>query len=346
MVEPLPSSTDSKAEAFPAFAEDAVAQWREPAVEALVREKLGQPGGDIMLSDLDYIWGIELFGDTHIYFNADGGYTMWKSIDDYVYTETIWNPANINVVDEDAEGNSFKTGAYSVDEAQYMRGSIASLVDFANFRNLRFLHIYKNSLADLSGLSVVENLIELKLVDNEIRDITALSELAQIDALLLYGGQIEDISPLSNLVQLSTLVLRENHVSNIDMISSLHNLKKLNLSYNPVTDLQALKEFDQLIYLWFTRTSVTDLSPLAGNTSIRVLTMENLYVDSIDLAPLATMTALEMLSIRQDQAELLNFNILGMMKKLWYLEILGSVGVSDEDIAWLRKELPAGCQIK
>ena len=339
-----PSTADLPVEP-PAMADDnAVAQWVEPAVEALVREKLNQPNGDIMLRDLDYIWGIELFGDTHIYFNADDGYTMWKSIDDYTYSETIWNPANINVVFEDAEKNRFKTGVYSVDEVQYTRGSISSLVDFGNFRNIRFLHVFKNSLDDLSGLSVLENLIELKLIDNDINDITALSELVQIESLWLQGGQIEDVSPLSNLSRLSYLYLQENHISNLDALSSLYDLKRLNFSFNPVTNLEVLKEFDQLIYLWFSKTSVNDLSPLIGKTSIRALTMENLNIDSIDLAPLATLNGVGTLSIRQDRAELLNFNILGTMKQLWCLDILGSVGVSDEDIDWLRKELP-GCPL-
>ncbi|MCL1816966.1 MAG: hypothetical protein FWG43_05130, partial [Clostridiales bacterium] len=185
--------TESKAEAFPAFDWDAVAQWREPAVEALVREKLGKVSRDIMQSDLDHIWAVELFGDTHIYFNADGGYVMWKSIEGYSYLEESWNPSNIDIGFNDAEGNEYKSGIYSVNEEQFKRGSILSLKDFGNFRNLRFLHVYKNSLQDLDGLSDLENLIELKLTDNDIFDITALSLLTQIDSLRIYGGLIEDI---------------------------------------------------------------------------------------------------------------------------------------------------------
>ena len=69
-----PALPDQQPEAPPVVAEgDVLIQWREPALEALVRATLGKPSEEIMQSDLDHIWSIELIGDTHIYFNNNGG---------------------------------------------------------------------------------------------------------------------------------------------------------------------------------------------------------------------------------------------------------------------------------
>jgi len=72
--------------------------WREPKIEALVREKLAKPTGGITRSELQYFWGIELFGESHIFFNAFGGYRMPLSPDSYnapYNPDVIDNPDNI-----------------------------------------------------------------------------------------------------------------------------------------------------------------------------------------------------------------------------------------------------------
>jgi len=340
------STDDMASDAQSSPKEDVATQWSEPALEALVREKLGKPIGDIMLSELDHIWGIELFGDTHIYFNADGGFQMYKSVDGYLYIDTIINPGNILLSHQEGDSMDFlKDGVYSVENEQYTRGSIAALKDFANFRNLRFLHIYKNRLDDLYGLSHLENLTELKLLDDAISDITALAELLQIDSLNLFCNQVEDISVLGKLSQLSQLRLGNNQISNAKGLAPLHDLAMLNLSYNPITSIEVIKEMEQLKRLWFDKTEVDDISPLIGKLSISSLTMNYLQVEAIDLAPLSTLEKIRGLSIKQDKAELLNFQVLGELKNLWFLDIRPNINIPEDYLDWLNGELPE-CQIE
>jgi len=330
----------------PLEVEGVIAQWSDPALEALVREKLDKPSGDIKLGDLDGIWGIEVFGDTHIYFNADGGFDMYSSIDNYPILESIHNPDNILLSHQEDDLMEFlKDGIYFVDGEQYSRGSISSLADFANFRDLNFLHIYKNSINDLSGLSHLENLTELKLPDNAIQDIAALTELRQITSLILRDNQVDDISALSKLNQLCKLYLRNNNISDPDGLAPLCNLDTLDLSLNPITSIEVIKEMDQLKGLRFAKTAVNDLSPLTGKLSITGLTMSYLQVESIDLAPLATMENIRILFIQQDRAELLNFQALGELKKMWELDIWPNINISEDDLDWLKKELPE-CDIR
>ena len=155
--------------------ETAPIQWQEPALEALVREALGKPEGEIYPTDLDHIWGVELFGESHIFFNAEGGYNMYATPDGYYEEQSeIQNPNQFFSLD---------LGTYIINGETFSRGSIARLSDFANFRNLRYLYLYSNDLQDVSGLSGLDELVELRLIDNCIQDVYSLAQLRQIDSL-------------------------------------------------------------------------------------------------------------------------------------------------------------------
>jgi len=232
-------------------------QWAEPKLEALVREKIGKPEGAITQDDISHIWGVELFGDSHIYFNADGGYNMYLSDSDEHYEnfEAIINPSGVDVYRPEGIMNMYiepykKDGSYSVNSEEYSRGSISSLADFAKFTNLKYLHVYKNSLSDLSGLSSLKGLVELKLIESDIVDIAALSELKQIDSLHLTANRIIDISPLGELGGLRRLYLWANDIRQIDSIASLTGLSILNLSCNPISNMDALSNLNSITRLY------------------------------------------------------------------------------------------------
>jgi len=317
--------------------EDAAVVWQDPAVEALVREKLGIPAGDIMRSDLDHIWGIELIGSSHIFFNADGGLDMYTDIEGVVaYDRILLNPSKIAFLED---------GGYSVNGEQYARGVVANIADFANFRNLRYLHCWFNSLTDLSGLASLTELKELKLIDCNISTVTALAELRQVRTLTyldLKNNQIENIYPLSELGQLEILYLNDNPIQSWDALKSLVKLKTLNLRFTPLTSADVEDNISHLSLdsLYLGGTLVDDLSAISSMTSLTTLSVENLSADKIDLAPLATLENLQALFVAQDRAELVNWQDLGELKNLQYLFILPSTGLSDEDIVWLQKQLP------
>ena len=342
-------SSEAPEETVVAAGEEAV-EWQEPALEALVREKLGKQEGEIYPSELDHIWGIELFGDTHIYFNADGGYTMYKdAVGPAPGDSELRNPSAIDVhlVDaadnllRDAEGRLLKDGSYSVGGQSYSRGSITSLADFAHFRNLRYLYVYKNNLNDLSGLTVLHDLSELRLTDNAIGDITALGELRQLDSLRLPANAITDIEPLRALSGLSHLHLRSNEISDLSVLSAMPSLTWLNLVDNPIESIEELRGIS-LTTLYLDETPVSDLSPLADMTTLLSLCVANMDTDYIDFAPLAGLDKLGALCAGQEQAEIVNIRSLAGLKRMTQLELIPSDNIPEEDIQWLREQLP-GC---
>ena len=345
--------------------ETAPIQWQEPALEALVREVLGKPEGEIYPTDLDHIWGVELWGDQHLFFNAEGGgFSMFKDRDGY-YNETpvlnrleYQNPCSFNY---------FGDGTYTVYGEQFSRGTISSLADFANFRNLRYLHLYANDIEDLSGLSGLDNLIELLLIDNNIQNVLDLAELRQIRTLYLNNNDIQDVSPLFALTQLSELNLYHNALQSIDGIESLVHLKKLSFAYNqidnlesvatlsalnllnangnPIEDLEPIAGLMNLNSLYLAETQVHDLTPIQTITSLEYIDMTNLQVDHIDLAPLALLPNLGMLDVGQTRAALVNLRSLADSSSLTedgYLVLKPRETIPDEDIAYLRQNM-SGC---
>jgi len=329
--------------------EDSI-EWVEPRLEELVSERLGIPVGSITQGDLAHIWGIELFGDSHIFINADGGLVMYASDseDDYVYVNhiTILNPSDIDInwgLKKDVDFAEYqKDGAYSVGAETYTRGAISSLADFANFSNLKYLHIHKNSLIYLSGLSSLENLAEVRLIECDIEDVEGLSELTQIDALNLTANRIRGISPLSGLSQLRKLHLWANDIQEIDALANMKDLIHFNISNNPVSCVDALNDKNKLEYLYVSNTSIDDFSFLSGKPDLISINMTNLKVDVVDLSPFATagLESLHLLYVFQDRAEIVNYQALQHLTHHVTLTITPSVNITEEDIEWLWENLP------
>ena len=321
---------------------DRVAEWTEPALEALVRDKIGKPTGDIMVSELDYIWGIELYGASHIFFNGNGGYDMYLSEDSsFDISDRVWS-SNIDMHNYTVEKRWNLGGTYEVDEVQYERGPIKSLVDFSNFRNVKFLIAYKNSLQNISGLTRLTQLKELRLYENTISDISDLADLKQIILLDLSGNPISDVSPLASLKHLEGLYLRGTEVVDLNGLQEMDGLRILNLSSSPVRSINELKGLNKLERLYFNKTCIEDLTPLIGKNTIKSIFIGNLDIERIDLTPIRTLENLSGLNIVQDKAELQNFEVLTELKELILLDIIPNVNLSGEDISWLRRNLANG----
>jgi internalin A len=300
-----PPTADSPLEPPIIAANNAAIQWVEPALEALLRQELNKPEGDIFPSDLDHVRVFRLLGDTHIAINV--------------------NPfdSRLNLHDFHSAGMPLKDGTYELDGKLYGRGSITSLADFANFRNIEDLRIYKNDLHDLKGLASLEKLEFLRLSDCAVQNIEDLAELRQIDTLDLPQNQISDIEPFGYLKQ----------------------LKHLSVEYNPIASIDSIRTLEKLFSFDLSGTKVEDISILAEKTDLQFLLLKNMDVKSVDLAPLTTLNELRGLSVTQNRAVLLGIQVIGEFKELLRLEIASNdLGISEADITWLHEHLPR-CQI-
>lgn len=181
----------------------AVAVFGSSALEALVREALGQPSGPLMIPDIAALQTLDISGK---------GLT---SLDGLAYCSGLtWLDLSDN--------------------------QLTDLTPVADLTALRTLLISGNWISDLSPLAGLIHIEELDAGGNEIEDLSALANLTQLRRLWLYDNQIGDLYPLAGLTALETLDLNVNDISNIASLQGLTALQTLNLSNNTISSAGAL----------------------------------------------------------------------------------------------------------
>jgi len=142
-------------------APDSVVVFADPNLEQAVRDRIGKPTGDILISDVDTI----------TYFEADS--------------------ANIQSI----EGLEYFA---SLNFLSLWQNQISDIAALQNLTQLTSLGLSENQISDITPLWNLTQLTDLNLDDNLISDITPLQNLTQLIWLDLGYNQIEDILPLVN----------------------------------------------------------------------------------------------------------------------------------------------------
>ena len=225
--------------------------------EALIRESLNIPIGDIMNTDLITINTLS---------GSDKGITNISGIEYCTNLENLYLEKN----------------------------SISEISALSSLIKLKILKLYNNFA--IINISVLENLIDLEqlfLTGNLITDLTPISGLNNLTVLLIGGNPLDDISIVSNLTQLQALYLGNSHIGNISALSNLTNLKTLDLNDTQITDLTPLTGLINLERLWVSSNNLSDIYTLASLTNLKFLHIANTNTISIsDLTGLVNLTSL------------------------------------------------------
>jgi len=242
--------------------DDFVITFADPALEAVVRTKIGKPTGDIHKSDLQPMH--ELYAEA-------AGITNLSGI------EYCTNLQFLNLVNN----------------------SISDLSPLSGLHSLIDLNLMQNNISDIGDLAGLVELAALNLGDNSISDITSLAGLLKLERLSLHNNSISNITPITALTNLAELMLNSNSITDISALSALTNLHALHLSYNVFGSLAPLSGNTQMETLEFYNAGVSDLSPLAGMTQLRNLWCANNSASDINVV--AAMTGLEVLIAGNNQ---------------------------------------------
>ncbi len=152
----------------------------DPVFEAVIREALDMPSGNITHEDVLAITELSAVG-------------VWEGITDITGIEYCTNLTDLSL---------------------YYH-QIADISSLSGLTNLSALVLHGNQIVDISPLSGLTNLTELYLGDNQIVDISSLSGLTNLDTLNLNYNQIVDISQLSGLANLAWLEILSNQIGDI-----------------------------------------------------------------------------------------------------------------------------------
>ncbi len=172
--------------------------FEDSNLEAVIREKIGKPTGQLTITDVTYI--TELDGGRRSISQLGG-------MQHLISLQLLFLPEN----------------------------QIYDISPMAGLANLTFLDMDKNQIYDIRPLAGSIYLRNLYLDQNQISDISPLARLTYMNQLYLSRNLISDISPLAGLTDLDVLDLSNNLITDISALvanTGLGNWDFIDLSYN------------------------------------------------------------------------------------------------------------------
>ena len=183
---------------------EGVAVFPDPLVEEMIRLKLDQPLGPILISDLKQLTALNLGLELYV--------------------------ADLSGLEH----------LVNITELDLTQNQVTDLSPIASLTKLTSLELAQNDITDISPLTSLTNLTFLRIQDNLVTDISPLAGLTKLTELNLWLNEISDISPLAALTDLAKINLTKNKISDLSPLASLTNVTKLELTKNEITDLSPL----------------------------------------------------------------------------------------------------------
>lgn len=274
-----------------AMAEGAVVNIPDPALEAVIRDTLSKPSGDITDAGMATI--------THLYNGHSSSTPDGERIANLTGLE-----AATNLVFADLD-----------------YGKFTDMSPLASLPNLDRLYIRYGLLESLSSLSGQPSLTEIRAYDNEISALDGIGSLPNLEELDLGRNPFSSLAPLSGMTNLRELFLYDNeNITDFSPISTLTGLDTLDVDYMDITDLSFITGMTNLIDVSANGNELTDLSPLATLPNLQSIDLYNNEITTLeDLAPL---TNLSWLSVEYN--DISDLSTLGGKPNLYYLGIEGN----------------------
>jgi len=216
-------------------------------LENAIREVIGKPSGNILNSDVEYIYELNI------------------NKKDILSLEGIQHLKNLTILL--CEDNP-----------------IEDLTPLAQLKYLEVLDLSGNEIPDLSPISKLERLRELDVGSNSITSLPSL-EMPDLKHLDLSYNRLSEFK-LQSIGTLETLFLQGNNISNISYLEGFSNLKVLYLEGNPISDFSPLETFYRnLIDRDFSAPPVAENVRITGNKTVgSTLTGSYTYTNLNDYA--------------------------------------------------------------
>jgi len=197
-------TVDGSASSEAKLVAEGVAVFPDPLVDEMIRLKLNQPLGPILIADLKQLTALNLGLELYV--------------------------ADLSGLEH----------LVNITELDLSQNQVSDLSPIASLTNLTSLELAQNDITDLSALAGLTNLTFLRVQDNLVTDISPLAGLTKLTHLNLWTNEISDISPLAALTDITFLHLTSNKISDLSPLASLTNVTMLYLMKNEITDLSPL----------------------------------------------------------------------------------------------------------
>jgi len=271
-----------------------IVSFPDANLQAVVREAINKPTGDIYQSDLASLTilhannkGISNLEGLEYCTNLTWLDISTNEITDISPLSDLVNLQNVSLNNNQISNISALANLTNLTYLDASWNQIANLSPLSNLNNLQNLFLNNNQISDLSALSNLTELTYLNVSWNQVTDVSPLSGLVNLQNLFLNNNEISDISALSNLTEITYLYLNSNKINGISSLSTLVNLRALNLGDNQIRDLSALSNLTALTYLDASWNQATDLSPLSN-----LINLQNLFLNNNEITNISAVSDL------------------------------------------------------
>ncbi len=182
---------------------DTAVDFPDAALQAIIRQAINKPAGDIYPSDLQAL--------------------------------TVLNAGNAGITD--IHGVEYCTNLQTLNLYQNNISDISPLVGLAK---LQGLWLYMNQISSISPLAGLSSLTGVYLCYNQISDISPLANLKNLQVLYCSYNQLNDISIVAGLPDLNMINFSGNNLTDITALAGLTNLHGVDLSWNKIDSVAPL----------------------------------------------------------------------------------------------------------
>ncbi len=256
----------------------------DPNLEAIVRETIPKPDGDISEADmlsLDHLYGSD------------------RNISDTTGLEYARNLTDLELTRNPVTNFSGFTGLTNLQILTWIWSPLNDLTFVTNLVNLRRAVIYGNQFEDISPVLSLTKLELLQLDWNPaITNLTIVSAMTNLTHLSLAGDGVTNVAFVSSLTGLQGLSLYINGVNDVTPLLALTNLTSLGLGQNGLINAGPVGLLTGLEELWLNGNNLTNVSFLAGLTNLTRLALD--YTWLVDMSPVTNMTKLTELNVGEN----------------------------------------------
>ncbi len=259
-------------------------------LEAAIREKLGQPTGDLTPDVLEKLTELHVsrkeitsLRGLEACKNLEVLHLSQNNVSDLSPLQSLATLRHLDCTSNQIDDLQPIAGLVDLEYLVLQENDIGDITPLRNLRKLRVLYLCANPIEDISVIGALHDLQRLFLMRCQVSSITPLEGLLNLEGLALGMNPIEDVAPLARLTKLKVLNLIGTQLDSLEVLSGLVRLTSLNIGHNSICDLTPIAGMKELGSLLCTHNEITDLSPLIEGTGLGK--DDWLYVKNNPLSP-------------------------------------------------------------
>ena len=277
-------------------------QFRDQALEALVRQLLNRPERPIYTDDL---WDIEaltlpqdLASTEDLRYFTGLKELLGLDMGELDYSFLAHTPELTSLELEgcalNTEALTWIAGCPKLEVLILANCGLANIEPLRALTELRLLDLSGNSIGDISPLTEMAKLEELYMGHNALTTLPLLRKLTSLRILDLSYNALEYVGSVSACTGVERLNVSHNRLTSVTAVSALTKLVWLNASSNKVTEVTALTPCTELESFLMSDNKLTDVSFLSGCSKIREVNID--YNDVVSVPAFQADCPLEIFS--------------------------------------------------